>query len=115
MVSSLARVTSGELLDCPESRNLLVGAMEEIEALARARGIRLGEDIVPTTLDALEKFEPTTTSSTQRDVAAGRIFELEAFSGTVIKMGLESGIPTPVHDMIYALLRPQLLKAEASK
>jgi len=115
MVSSLARVTSGELLHCPECRNLLIRVMEEVEGLARAKGICLAEDVVPAAIATLENFEPTTTSSTQRDVAAGRIFELEAFSGTVLKMGHELGIPTPVNEMIYALLLPQLLKAESSQ
>jgi 2-dehydropantoate 2-reductase len=107
-VSSLAQVPSGELLACPESRGLLIRAMEEIEALARLKGIRLAPDVVSSAVSTLERFEPTTTSSTQRDVASGRPFELEAFSGTVVRMGREEGIPTPVHEMIYALLKPRL-------
>jgi 2-dehydropantoate 2-reductase len=112
-VSSLAQVPSGELLGCPESRELLIRAMEEIEALARAKGIHLAPDVVSSAVATLEKFEPTTTSSTQRDVASGRPFELEAFSGTIARMGREMGIPTPVHEALYALLKPQLIRAQS--
>ncbi|OGO17543.1 MAG: hypothetical protein A2Z14_03720 [Chloroflexi bacterium RBG_16_48_8] len=112
-VSSLARVPSGDLLNCPESRNMLVRAMEEVEALARAKGIYLAADVVPTAMATLENFEPATTSSTQRDVAAGKPFELEAFSGTVVRLGREVGMATPVHEMLYSLLRPQLLRAQS--
>jgi len=110
-VSSLAQVPSGELLACPESRDLLVRAMQEIEAVGRARGIVLASDAVPAAIATLECFEPTTTSSTQRDVAAGNLFELEVFSGTVVRLGREAGITTPVHEVIYGLLRPALLRA----
>lgn len=112
-VSSLAQVPSGALLECAESKALLVRAMEEIENLARAKSINLASDVVSNAVAKLEKFEPTTTSSTQRDVASGKPFELEAFSGTIIQLGREMGIPTPVHEMLYALLKPQLIQAQS--
>jgi 2-dehydropantoate 2-reductase len=110
-VSSLVKVPSGELLACPESRELLVKAMQEVEAVGRGRGIDLAADVVPAAMTTLERFEPTTTSSTQRDVTAGNMFELEAFSGTVLRLGREAGISTPVHEVLYGLLRPALLQA----
>ena len=112
-VSSLAGVPSGELLNCHESRETLVRAMEEVEALAKAKGIDLAPDVVQTAVATLENFEPTTTSSTQRDVAAGRPFELEAFSGTVVRLGRELGVPTPVHELLYGLLRPMLVRTQS--
>ena len=56
-------------------------------------------------------FEPTATSSMQRDVEADRQFELEAFRGTVVRLGQATGVPTPVHRTIHALLRPALINA----
>jgi 2-dehydropantoate 2-reductase len=110
-VSSLAQVPSGALLDCEESRDLFVKAMHEVEAVGLAIGIDLAADVVPAALATLERFERTTTSSTQRDVAAGKLFELEAFSGTVVRLGREVGVPTPIHEVLYGLLRPALLRA----
>jgi 2-dehydropantoate 2-reductase len=112
-VSSLARGPSGVLLGCTETKALIIRAMEEIEALARAKGIHLARDVVSTAVGTLEQFEPSTTSSMQRDVASGKPFELEAFSGTIVRQGQEMGVPTPVHEMLYALLKPQLIQAQS--
>jgi 2-dehydropantoate 2-reductase len=110
-VSSLSRATAGELLGCVETRRLLIQAMEEIEVLGRRKGISLAEDAVESGVRLLEGFEPGATSSMQRDVADGKPFELEAFSGTVVRLGRQLGVATPTHDAIYALLRPALDRA----
>ena len=109
----MARCTAGELLESHETRELFVQAMREVEAVARARQIGLASDVVEKGLAVAEAFEPTATSSMQRDVAAGKPFELEAFSGTVVGMGEAVSVPTPVHRLIYGLLKPALLKAMA--
>jgi 2-dehydropantoate 2-reductase len=110
-VTSLARGNAGEVRTIPETRALFVEAMREIEALARARGVNLSPDVVENSLALTDNFEPEATSSMQRDVEDGNMFELEAFSGTVVRLGEEWGVPTPVHRMIYGLLRPTLLRA----
>jgi 2-dehydropantoate 2-reductase len=49
----------------------------------------------------------------QRDVMAGKPFELEAHNGYLARLGGRCGIPTPVHEFIYAALLPQLQRAQA--
>jgi 2-dehydropantoate 2-reductase len=112
-VTSLARCNAGELLASRETRELFVEAMREVEAVARARHIELAPDAVEQGLSIAVAFEPTATSSMQRDVAAGKPFELEAFSGTVVRLGEQAGVATPMHQMLYGLLKPALLKAMA--
>jgi 2-dehydropantoate 2-reductase len=107
-ISALARATAGELLAQPEARRLLIDAMREVESVGRAHGIALSSDVVDSSVALLESFEPAATSSMQRDVAAGRRFELEAFSGTVLRLGRQLGVATPTHAAICALLRPML-------
>lgn len=110
-VSSLSRANAGEILSCEETRALYREAVREATSLGKAMKINLEEDIVEKTIKFTENFEPTTTSSMQRDVADGKLFELEAFSGKIVRLGEELGIPTPVHRAIYALLKPVLLRA----
>jgi 2-dehydropantoate 2-reductase len=107
-ISALTRATAGELLAQPETRRLLIDAMREVESVGRARGIALNPDVVDSSVALLESFEPGATSSMQRDVAAGRPFELEAFSGTIVRLGRRHGVDTPTHATIYTLLRPML-------
>lgn len=110
-VGSLARSNMGEMLGAPESRALFIESMREVEAVARGQGVALPPDVVAKSLAMAEGFEPTATNSMQRDVADGKPFELEAFSGTVIRMGEAAGVPTPVHRQFYALLKPALVRA----
>jgi len=112
-VTSLSYATVREVLNSPETRHLLIQAMREVEALARNQGIALAPDVVQATMSFIESLEPTATSSMQRDVASGRPFELEAFSGMILRLGRKFGVPTPVHTIIYALLRPALDRALA--
>ncbi len=110
-ITSLCRSTAGEVLDTPETRELFVQAMEEVESIALKQEIALAPDIVQSTLSFVEGVEPSATSSMQRDVAADRPFELEAFSGTIVRLGRQLGVKTPIHDTIYALLLPALKRA----
>jgi 2-dehydropantoate 2-reductase len=40
------------------------------------------------------------------DVMAGRRLELEALNGTVVRLGRQLGIPTPLNSVVYAALKP---------
>jgi len=110
-ISALSQSAAGELIGCRETRTLLIKAMEEIDSLARVQGIALAPGAVDAAVSLLENFEPTATSSFQRDVADGKPFELEAFSGKIMRLGRELGVETPVHNSMYALLRPALDRA----
>jgi 2-dehydropantoate 2-reductase len=55
----------------------------------------------------------TGTSSLQRDIAAGKPSELDAWTGAVVRFGEKVGIATPVHAFIYAGLLPLELRARA--
>jgi len=106
---SLGAVTQlpvGPLREAPDSRARLVQALDEVAAIARAEGSDLGADSVSKTLAILDALPAETTSSMQRDIMAGRPSELEAQTGAVVMFGRKTGVATPVHDAIYAELRP---------
>jgi len=42
----------------------------------------------------------------RQDLDAGRRLELEAISGTIVRLGRKHGLATPVHDVAYACLKP---------
>ncbi len=110
-MGAVTRVPAGELMACPEARHMLEQAMREVEALARACGVVLEEDIVPRTLAFCEGLAPDSTSSMQRDIMEGRPSELEAQNGFVMRRGAELGIPVPVNTFIYSVLLPQERRA----
>jgi ketopantoate reductase len=47
----------------------------------------------------------------QKDVEAGRPFELETILGVLVRKARQGGVATPCIDMAYAALKPVLLKA----
>jgi len=111
-VCCLARQAIGRVLSMPESRELYIDALREIEAVGRARGVAFSPKIVEQTLELTESFVPATRPSMLVDLEAGRRLELEAMSGTVVRLGQELGIPTPVHRVIYAALKPSGAQTE---
>ncbi len=110
-VGSVVRLPVGAWREVPETRALLEQAMREIEAVARAEGVALDPDVVPQTMAFIDNLAPGATASMQRDVEAGRLLELEAMSGAVVRIGRRHGLPTPVHAFIYAVLKPVHLQA----
>jgi 2-dehydropantoate 2-reductase len=59
-------------------------------------------------------LEPTGYSSLYDDLTNGRRMELEALHGTVVRRARRHGIPVPVSEAIYAILRPWAVRNEAS-
>ena len=111
-VGAATRMPIGVVRELPETRELLERAMREIFALARARGVALREDLVERSLGFVDSLAPAATSSLQRDLAAGRRSELEAWLGAVVRLGRESGVATPIHDVLYRVLLPLELAAQ---
>jgi 2-dehydropantoate 2-reductase len=105
-VGAYRRAPVGETRSNPETRAMLDRAMREILVVARARGVTLPEETVAASMRFVDSLDPTGTASLQRDLAEGRPSELEAWTGAVVRLGRESGVPTPMHDEIYAALRP---------
>jgi 2-dehydropantoate 2-reductase len=105
-VCCLARQPLGTVLGTPETRQIYVQALREVEAVARARHVGLPADIVKRTLAMSEGFAPETRPSMLVDLEAGRRIELEALNGTVVRHGQSLGVDTPVHSVAYAALKP---------
>jgi len=110
-LGAITRSPMGAFRSLPETRAMLEQAIDETVRIARAKKINLPEDIAANTLAFIDKIAPGVVASLARDVLAGCPSELGAQNGAVKRMGLELGIPTPVHSFIYDSLLPQELKA----
>jgi len=111
-MGALTRVTFGEYRSVSESRVVLTDAISEVAALAHAKGVTLDPDIVTKTLLFIDESAPDIKPSMQRDVEAGQVSELESMIGIVVRLGQETGVPTPVMRIAYAALKPGQLKAQ---
>jgi 2-dehydropantoate 2-reductase len=92
-MTSVTGKPTGEVRSDPRLR----AAVEEACAVARADGAR-------TTLaeqwSIIESLPPELTTSTARDVAAGRPSELDAIAGGVVRAGRRLGVPTPTFEAL---------------
>jgi 2-dehydropantoate 2-reductase len=110
-LGAATRAPFGVFRAVPQSRHLLEEAMREVVAVARARGVAAEDGMVPKAMRLMDGLPPDGTSSMQRDIMAGRLSELDAWNGAVVRLGREAGVPTPVHEALYGVLLPQELRA----
>jgi 2-dehydropantoate 2-reductase len=82
----------GELRSDAEWRSLLEAGVEEACSVASADGVATSPTEQWAIIDSLPG---TLTTSTARDVAAGRPSELDAITGAVVRAGRRLGVPTP--------------------
>jgi 2-dehydropantoate 2-reductase len=108
-VTALTRLTLGEILAVQETRTMLEEAMKEAAAVAGAAGVILEPSLIPGMFDTLKRYDNRTRSSMYYDLAHGKPLEIEAFSGTVVRLGTHHGVSTPVHRLLYASLLPHHL------
>ncbi len=113
-VSGLLAVTGttyGELSELKETRQLMVELLNEIFQLSQKIGIRIEPDFVEEAVAFIDSFPYDSTSSLTRDIRDGKPSELEYQNGTVVKLGENYRVPTPVNGFVYNCLLPMEIKA----
>ncbi len=105
----------GELRSVPETRAAIRAAIAEALAVGEASGAPLEPDSLEWSMNALDNFPATGMASLAKDFAENRPVELEGLTGVVVRMGREYGVPTPVNDALYAVLKPRANRIEASR
>jgi 2-dehydropantoate 2-reductase len=109
-ITALTGLTLGEILEVAPTRRLMIDAMHETEAVARARKVPLEPNFLTTMVESLSKFDPGTRSSLYQDLVHEKPMELEALAGAVVRYGEAAGVPTPIQRTIYAALLPYHLR-----
>lgn len=105
-VMGLTRAPIGVVCADPTGLQLLGDALSEAVAVARASKINLPADARQSMLKMAQALPPKLKSSLLEDIEHGRRIEIEWFSGTIARLGEKLGVPTPVHRVIYAALKP---------
>lgn len=96
----------GPLRDNPETAADYEAAVREACALAHAKGIKIREDYEENMIHRFyHVLLDTDSSSLQRDVHAGRQSEVETFCGYVVREGARLGVPVPVMEKMYGMLK----------
>ncbi len=118
-ITALTRLPIGPIRDTPETWRLVEAAIHETAAVGRAKGVSLAEDLVDDVLRLISGLPigkaaqgsqgglpDGMKSSMLMDLERGNRLELEWLSGAVCRLGRETGVETPVHDVVLAALLP---------
>lgn len=103
----LARSAVGPIRSAKLGHELFERAVREVVAVARSRGVALGEEDVAATLAFIDSLPDPIKPSFLLDLESGGPTELDDLSGAVSRLGRLAGVPTPVHDTATAALGAQ--------
>jgi len=104
-VSAILRASYRVFQTVPEARRVMDAAMLELISISAALGTGLVGADLKSWYKTLDLLSPDGKTSMLQDVEARRKTEVELFSGTVIRLGLETGVPTPVNQLLFDLIR----------
>jgi len=110
-ISAVATATSylntsmGAILEKEDRRQLLLSLLKELQAVAKAKGVILSDDIIPAMLQRMAMLPYETTSSMHSDFQKGGKTELESLTGYVVREGKAHQVPVPNYEKLYASLQ----------
>jgi 2-dehydropantoate 2-reductase len=104
-ISGLAQTSYGKLAEEESIQTTQAALLHEVIAVARADGTDLDE---ATAMQAVARITQTMAgqkSSTAQDMARQKPSEIDHLNGFVVRRGQALGVPTPVNQALYALVK----------
>lgn len=103
--SAILRAPYGLYRKSEAARALMRDACMDVLAIAQKKNINLTTEDIEKCFRIINGLAADGKTSMLQDVEACRETELETFAGTVIRMGKELGIPTPVNETLYMMIK----------
>lgn len=103
--SAILKAPYGVFQKIGEARELMAMACREVLDLSQKAAIGLQESDIQSYFKIVNTLSPEGKTSMLQDVEAGRKTEVEIFAGTVIELGLQYGVETPVNQILYRMIR----------
>lgn len=100
--------TAEKMQQAGEIRECFISLVKEIELTAKSMGINLGNDIVERNLNILDSLLPTSSTSMQRDIYAGKKSEIDGLIYTVNRLAKKNNIVLPTYSMVENFARNKL-------
>jgi 2-dehydropantoate 2-reductase len=105
-IGALTGLTHGRVCERPDLRALVSGLVDEGKAVATAQGIVLDadpEDLIDHAAKPEVAYDHK--ASMLQDVEARRTTEIDYLNGGIVRFGREHGVPTPLNEAIWALVK----------
>jgi 2-dehydropantoate 2-reductase len=104
-LSALSRARYGRLVADAASVDVMKQVVAEGVAVGNASGVYLPADMLIAAVLELGRVVPEALSSTAQDIARGRPTEIDSLNGFVVRRGAEMGVPAPVNQTLYSLVK----------
>jgi 2-dehydropantoate 2-reductase len=104
-LAALLRVPNGTLAHVPECEQLMVRAVEEAVAVARALDIDLPYENQVDRVRQVCLQTAANRASMLQDILRGKATEIDVINGAIVAKGEEAGVATPVNLLITQLIK----------
>lgn len=103
--SAVLRAPFSVLQTSKDARELMASAMREVMEVAKEKRVHLFEEDVENWYSVLSGLSPQGRPSMLQDIEAERKTEVEMFAGKMIQLGKELGIPVPVNETFFRIIK----------
>lgn len=104
-LSALSRARYGRLVADAGSLEVMKQVVAEGVAVGDPSGVHLPADKLIAAVVELGRVVPEALSSTAQDIARGKPTEIDSLNGFLVRRGAEMGVPTPVNQTLYSLVK----------
>ncbi|MFN0318308.1 MAG: ketopantoate reductase family protein [Burkholderiales bacterium] len=104
-MTALTRLPVGAIREDPDTRALLVQLMSEVQAVGRAKGVKLDDGTLDRLTTRMDGLPRPMVASMLGDLERGNRLELPWLAGGVVEMGKPLGVPTPAAKFVYTALK----------
>ena len=108
---AVTKTTYGELRELNETRQMMIGLLEEIYDLSQKSGIQIESDFINQSVCLIDSYPYDSTASLTRDVWNGKPSEIEYQNGTVVKLAKKNLTNAPINEFVYNCILPMEIKA----
>jgi 2-dehydropantoate 2-reductase len=103
-ICALLGIKNGKLLEHPETEALLVGAVSEASAVAKAEGIILDDEPIAYAKKVCQNSADNICSMLQ-DLRAHKPTEIGVINGAIVELGQKHHLPTPINLVLTNLIK----------
>lgn len=96
LTCALLGICYGAFRKSSHANEIRIAGMKEVQAIANAKGIQLTDEDMERQNLTINRIAFYNRPSTLQDLDNHKKTEVEMFAGTVVRLGKELGIPTPV-------------------
>ena len=104
-ISGLAQIQYEKLAALESVRSTQTALVKEVIAVAQADGIHLSETVALQAVAQISVTMGSQKSSTAQDMARSKPSEIDHLNGFVVRRGQALGVPTPVNQALFALVK----------